>query len=266
MPAAAAATVILVLISAATSPQWHSRKAILDAARNKAHFAPGPGRGAVGLVVFAIAAGIPVALGFVDGNALLLLGALAACMIGRAFASSRPSPADLIPALGWFVAVCWSVLASLLLSSRGLDLRQALAAQTVAGPALGDSRPAIAAVSAAALAAGLVGAVGWVSRLQPLVQHEEMAAVAALLRWGETALAASAVAASAWGPSLGALVFGPEQNTLARDAVVSFLLTCLAVAAVSFGRRFASRVARAPLLLITALASLGALGAALRLQ
>ncbi|MGH2809281.1 MAG: hypothetical protein ACRDIA_00185, partial [Actinomycetota bacterium] len=113
----------------------------------------------MGLVVFGVACGIPASLGFIEGNVLLVLGALASCMIGRALAGSAGYAFN--SAWSWFVVIGLSVTAGLLLSSGGVGITRAMASHSVAGSALLASSPPPAAAAAAALAAGLVGAVAW---------------------------------------------------------------------------------------------------------
>ena len=71
----------------------------------------------------------------------------------------------------------------------------------------------------------------------------EAAALDTAIRWGESALAGAAVAATIWGPPAGALLHGP-LGVLAVPVAISTLVTVLAVAAVSALR---TTVARAPL-------------------
>ena len=257
-PAALAATVILIFVSAAASPQWRFRRDIFRAARRRAALDP-KGRAALGLVAFGIACGIPASLGFIEGNVLLILGALASCMIGRALA--RPAGYSFNSAWSWFAVIGLSVTAGFLLASGDVGITRAMAAQSAAGSALLASSATAAGAAAAGLAAGLIGAVAWASKLPALAPSEETAAVAAMLRWGETALAGAAVSGVAAGPSLGALVFLPDGAGFAAGPLISFAITCLVVAMVSTGRRYSAALARTPVLIACALAAAAAAAA-----
>lgn len=209
--------------------------------RNRAAFDTPQGRAIFGLIPFGIFTGIPAALGLIPANILVLLGALVACMVARAYLS-RPEATDIggwTPAHGWFLALSWSILA-VPLHVNSLDLVDAMAAQTALGPAPLALGPAPSAAMWVALVAGLLAASGWaegqVKISRPASDANE--AVDAVARWGESALAATAVAAVIWGPSLGAFVAGPVDAATFGTAGLSFFVTMLAVAAVSYCRRF----------------------------
>lgn len=223
------------------SPEWPNREQLLVHVRNGASFDTPQGRGIFALIPFGVFTGIPAALGLIPANIMVLLGALVACMVARAYLS-HPDATDIggwTPAHGWFLALAWSILA-VPLHVNSMDLVDALAAQTALGPAPLALGPAPSAAMWVALLAGLAAASGWsegqlkISR--PVSDAND--AVDAIARWGESTLAATAVAAVIWGPSLGALVAGPiEPETFATSAI-SFLVTMIAVGAVSYCRRF----------------------------
>ena len=232
---------MLLIISAVLSPEWPNREQILVHVRNRVSFDTPQGRGIFALIPFGIFAGIPAALGLIPANIMVLLGALVACMVARAYLShtDRSDVGGWTPAHGWFLALAWSILA-LPLHVNSMNLVDALAAQTALGPAPLASGPAASAALWAALLAGLVAASGWSQGQRkiaypPSPSHDAIDAVA---RWGECALAASAVAAVVWGPSLGALVAGPVSGAALGTAAISFLVTMIAVGAASYCRRF----------------------------
>lgn len=209
--------------------------------RSRVAFDTPQGRGIFALIPFGIFAGIPAALGLVPANIMVLLGALVACMVGRAYLS-RPEGGDVggwTPAHGWFLALSWSILA-LPLHVNSMDLVDALAAQTALGPAPLSSGPAASAAMWVALLAGLAAASGWSQGQRKLAHPPGPAqdAVDAVARWGECALAGTAVSAVVWGPSLGALVAGPIDGRTLGITAISFVVTMLGVGAASYCRRF----------------------------
>ena len=215
--------------------------------RKRASFDTPQGRGIFALIPFGVFAGIPAALGLIPANIMVLLGALVACMVSRAYLS-RSEHSDVggwTPAHGWFLALAWSILA-LPLHVNSMDLVDALAAQTALGPAPLSSGPAGSAALWVALVAGLVAAAGWSEGQRKLARPPTQAndAVDSIARWGESALAATAVAAVVWGPSLGALVAGPLEGRTLGTSAISFVVTMLAVAAASYCRRFVAHPAQ----------------------
>lgn len=224
-----------------SSPEWARREEILVHVRTRASFDVPQSRGIFGLIPFGIAVGIPASLGLVPANVLVLLGSLIACMVGRTYLS-RPAAADMggwTPAHGWFFALAWCILA-LPLHVNSMDLVDALAAQTALGPAPLSFGPAASGALWVALLVGLLAASGWTEGLPRLARPSSPAndAVDTVMRWGESALAASAVAGVVWGPSLGALIAGPVTGAVVGTALLSFVVTMAAVGLVSFGRRF----------------------------
>lgn len=210
-------------------------------ARNKASFDTPQARGIFSLIPFGVFVGIPAALGLIPANIMLLLGALVACMVARAYLSNSTETGlgGWTPAHGWFLALTWAILA-LPLHVNSMDLVDALAAQTALGPAPLASGPAAGAAMWVALIAGLAAASGWSQGQLKLARPVSPAndAVDTFARWGESALAATAVAAVVWGPSLGSLVAGPVDPGTFLSAAISYLVTMIAVGAVSYCRRF----------------------------
>jgi hypothetical protein len=231
------------------SPEWSRREEIFAAAQQKASFETPQARGLYALIALGVALGIPAALGLVPVNVLGLLGALAACMVGRGLLSRRSRTRFAVqeigwdPPSGWFVVVCWCIL-TLPLHVGTFDLGQMLAVQAVLGPATITLGPAGSSAVWVALLTGLVAATAWSGALPTLARPDYRAnqAVDSITRWGESALAAAAVMGTLWGPSLGALVRGPLNVRTLLWAGLSFALTIGGVAAVSFCRRYVDRI------------------------
>lgn len=253
----------MIGISAMASPEWRRREEILQAAQQKARFDTAYGRGLYALIPLGVFLGIPAALGLIPANILALLGALVACMLGRWFLSRAKFTivpgfeAGLDPASGWFLVLSWSIL-TLPLLVRTFDLEQVLAVQAVLGPAPLALGPAASAMVWVAFITGLVAAAGWSGSLPSLARPDFVAneAIDSVTRWGESALAGTAVTGTLWGPSVGALARGPFDTRTLLTVLLSFGITCLAVAGVSFSRRYVDRIPQAP-------AALGAGGVAI---
>lgn len=210
-------------------------------ARNRASFDTPQGRGIFALIPFGIFVGIPAALGLIPANIMVLIGSLVACMVARAYLSNahETGVGGWTPAHGWFLALTWAILA-LPLHVNSMNLIDALAAQTALGPAPLAIGMAGSAAMWVALIAGLAAACGWSEGQLKLARpvSEANDAIDTFARWGESALAATAVAAVVWGPSLGALVAGPIEGKTVGTAALSYFVTMLAVGAVSYCRRF----------------------------
>jgi hypothetical protein len=238
---------VLLLVSAVSSPEWADREQLLVRARNKASFDTPQGRGIFALIPFGVFVGIPAALGLIPANIMVLIGSLVACMVARAFLSnaSETGLGGWTPAHGWFLALTWAILA-LPLHVNSMDLVDALAAQTALGPSPVAFGVAVSAAMWVALIAGLAAACGWSEGQLKLARpvSESNDAIDSIARWGESALAATAVAAVVWGPSLGALVAGPLTGGSFLTAMISFLVTMLAVGGVSYCRRFVGHSAQ----------------------
>ena len=216
-------------------------------ARTRASFDTPQGRGIFALIPFGVFVGIPAALGLIPANIMVLIGSLVACMVARAYLSNahETGVGGWTPAHGWFLALTWAILA-LPLHVNSMDLIDALAAQTALGPSPLASGPAASAAMWVALIAGLAAASGWSEGQLKLARPVSDAndAIDSIARWGESALAATAVAAVVWGPSLGALVAGPLEARTVGTAAISYFVTMLAVAAVSYCRRFVGHSAQ----------------------
>lgn len=230
-----------------SSPEWADREQLIVHARSRASFDTPQARGIFSLIPFGIFVGIPAALGLIPANIMLLLGALVACMVARAYLSNS-NEAGLggwTPAHGWFLALTWAILA-LPLHVNSMDLLDALAAQTALGPAPLALGLAPSAAMWVALIAGLAAACGWsegqLKLARPVSQAND--AIDTFARWGESALAATAVAGVVWGPSLGTLVAGPIDAATFGTAAISFTVSMIAVAAVSYCRRFVGHSAQ----------------------
>jgi hypothetical protein len=229
------------LVSAVASPEWPNREQLLAHARARASFDTPQGRGIFSLIPFGVFAGIPAALGLIPANIMVLLGSLVACMVARAYLSNahETGVGGWTPAHGWFLALTWAILA-LPLHVSSMDLVDAVAAQTALGPSTLGTGPITSAAMWVALLAGLVAASGWSQGQLKLARPVSDAndAIDSFARWGESALAATAVAGVIWGPSLGSLVAGPVTMGTVGTASLSFLVSLIAVGAVSYCRRF----------------------------
>lgn len=202
--------------------------AVLDEGRSwpavvrRAREHPGiAGRGGVPLVALGVVAGIPAALGLLPGGAVLLLGSLVACMIGRRLIGGKGGRAD----VGWFAVTAWCVAAGFL-RFETIEPQEALAAQAVLGPGPISGTIFAAGVSWLALVSGIASSTFWARSLPSSDQAGE---TGKMLRWGESALAASVVSAAIWGPSLGALVYAPAGAW--PWVVTSLAMTVAAVSA-----------------------------------
>lgn len=239
---------MLLGIAALTSPEWPRRDQIL--ALPRLSFDTPQGRLLFGLVPFGVALGIPAALGLISANILALLSALIACMLGRGFlAKTHDEYFGWTPAHAWFAALSWCVLA-LPLHVDSLDLDQVVASQAALGPGPLFFGPAPSAALWLALLAGLIAATGWSQdqvRLPTGTYGQKETAADMVARWGESALAATAVSSITFGPSLGALVSGPVTERTVGFVALSFAITCAAVALVSYSRRFITPETQLPL-------------------
>jgi hypothetical protein len=238
------ATPVLLVVAAMASPEWSQRDQVISALQSKASFDVPQGRLILGLIPFGIFLGIPASLGLVEpSNVLTVLGALVACMLAHGYLSEASDENAFNASHGWFVALSWAVLAAPLYAS-SFSLTESLALQAVLGPA-----PLSAGIASAglwvALLAGIVAAGGWANGMPKLAgPYASPANHAAdyVARWGETALAATAVSSLIWGPSLGALALGPADGATVYKAGISFLVSCAAVAAASYCRRLLNQV------------------------
>ena len=204
---------------------------------------PVPGAPALfALVPLGVGLGIALALGAMPGSTLVLLGSFAACTAGHCLLAGGPGERLEGVAPAWFVPIAFCLLAATLRFST-LDLHRALAAQAAVGPGVLAGPPLLSAVDVLGGVVGLVAGAAWVEHLPRLTGPPEAAALDTAMRWGESALAGAAVAATIWGPPAGALLHGPP-GALAVPVAISTLVTVLAVAAVSALR---TTVARAPL-------------------
>jgi len=194
------------------------------------------------LVPLGVGLGIALALGARPGSTFALAGSFAACTAGHCLLAREPGQGRWGLAGAWFVPIAFCLLAATLRFST-LDLHRALAAQAAAGPGVLAGPPLLSAVDVLGGVVGLVAGAAWVEHLPRLAGPPEAAALDTAMRWGESALAGAAVAATIWGPPAGALLHGPP-GALAVPVAISTLVTVLAVAAVSALR---TTVARAPL-------------------
>jgi hypothetical protein len=177
------------------------------------------------------------------GNAVVLVGAFAACTAGHCLlggatgatgARGDHAPQVVESPVAWLALLSFCILASVLRFST-LDLRAALAAQAAIGPGALGGPLLLSAVDVLGALVGLMAGAAWVEHLPRLAGSPEAEGLDTALRWGESALVATAVGAQVWGPSVGALLHGP-LSVLAGPVAVSTLVTLAAVALVSILR------------------------------
>ncbi|MGH9195962.1 MAG: hypothetical protein ACRD1T_09510 [Acidimicrobiia bacterium] len=161
-------------------------------------------RSGVVLIVVGVAGGIPAAVGLLPGGPLVLPGSLVACLVGRRLMVGRRDVRD----IAWTTVVIWCIAAGVL-RFETLDPAEALAAQSALGPGPLLGPRLASASSALALVAGLAAVHIWSRTIAESPPSEHSARLSRILSWGETSLGATAVSATLWGPSLGALVYGP---------------------------------------------------------
>lgn len=189
----------------------------------------------LGLIAVATLVGIPAALGLVPGNLLVVAGALLTVTWGRAllaFPGTRVRASFV-----WMAAVLWS-LAPAAITLRSFDVLGIQAAYAILGP-LGGGLPG-ALLRLIALVAGTVAAAGWVSSLPAMwVASGDTGHLEDLFRWSHSALAAAAVSATLFGPSVGSLVYGPRTFAAFAAAGASGAVTLLCAVSILFLRRTA---------------------------
>lgn len=252
---ALAATAVLIALAAAAAPERGLQTWRI--ARRRALFDIGSAPAVLAVAILGVALGIPAALGLVPGLAVTLVGALVAAMVGRVVLAGRTAPGSALAA-GWLVVLSWCLLAGTLRYETG-DLELALSAQVIIGPGPLAGNPSAIGASVLAAVVGLFAAGMWAATLPSLEGSPEHAALDSVLRWGESALAGAAVAATVWGPSLGALTMSSSQPGLAVRVAISFLATAAGVTAASALRRIRDRVPAAAGLGAGALGAVAAL-------
>jgi hypothetical protein len=229
-------------LSAYASPERSQRKevfALIKPGGSRAGFTRPQSRAFVGLVVLGIVVGIPIAVGIAPGSVFGIIGAMAACLAGRSLLAAGPSGPS-ARSIAWLTVFGWAMLAG---AGRfgTADMQAAQAAQSSLGAAPLVAPDVAAGVSIAAGVAGLIAGVFWVESLPPIEGEPQASILDAAARWGETALAAAAIASLTWGPSFGGLVFGPlDVGSLSRTGI-SIAVLVGAVAIASALRRIARR-------------------------
>ena len=223
-----ASTAILVFFSAISSAEWSKRRGparvVLSATG---------GRGILGLIVVVTLVGIPAAVGLVPGSLLVVMGALATVTWARALLAFPGTRTRM--SFVWLAAVWWSLLPAAI-TLRTFDVLGIQAAYAVFGPLGGGSASAL--LRMIALVAGTVAAAGWVNSLPAMwVASGDPGPLEDLLRWGHSALAAAAVSATLFGPSVGSLVYGPRNPAAFAAAGASGAVTLACAVSVSLLRR-----------------------------
>lgn len=200
-------------------------------------------RAALGIWLFCVGAGVVMATGAVLGAGLLgVIGAFAGCSAARWYLSGeRPRTKEDFPVV-WFALLGTSLLA-IGFGLRSISVDSIMAAQASMGPAVATGPFSKTASALLAFAAGLVAAHGWASSLPRLAGSPQRSELDRLLRWGEVALASSAVASLAWGPSLAGLFRGPLDPVSTATTLVSVAVGLGVTALVSAAGRFAEGAA-----------------------
>lgn len=187
----------------------------------------------MGLIVVATLLGIPAALGLMPGNLLVVAGALVTITWGRALLALPGT--RVLASFVWVAAVSWSLLPAAI-TLRTFDVLGIQAAYAVLGP-LGGGLPS-ALLRLIALVIGTVAAARWVSSLPAMwVASGEPGPLEDLLRWSHSALAAVAVSATLFGPSVGSVVYGPRNPAAFAAAGASGVATLLCAVSILFLRR-----------------------------
>lgn len=164
----------------------------------------------IALITLGVGAGIPAALGLMPSGPLVLLGSLVACVTGRRLIKPHQGFLD----VAWTTVIAWCIAAALL-RFKTLDPAQGLAAQAAVGPSTLVGPALLVASSSLALLVGLASVALWCRSLSSSPNGPDGpdgTSLSRVLGWGESTLAAVAVSATVWGPSLGALVYGPLSS------------------------------------------------------
>jgi hypothetical protein len=241
---AAISTAAFIAAGAVCSLDWADRAQILESLRLRKEIVVPQGRAILGLAIFGIVAGIPAALGLVPG---LILVPLAGLLIVN-FARVRLNEDAEGSSDARWLAVLGISAVSLATRFDTLDTGAVQGAQSVLGPSVLIQPAESALLTLLALAAGLVSALFVGYRAKPLPEQVRIG-VDPVLRWGETALAASLITAAAAGPSIAVVGDGPLDLRLGLAVAASFLFGLACTAGVSYLRRHAGRLPERPLLL-----------------
>ncbi len=194
------------------------------------------------LAVFSAAGGIPAALGFLPVAVFVPLGGLVLMSLVR-HRLSKSTPGSEVTWLGILGVATVAIYARF----QTLDTQSVLGAQAVLGPALLVAPYASAVLAGLAGAAGLMSCIFHVAR-GPSFTGELAEGVDPLLRWLQTGLAASVVAAAVAGPSIAMLASGPLDGRTMLSVAASSLFLLIAVVAVSLSRQWVERIPERPAL------------------
>ncbi|MBW3588034.1 MAG: hypothetical protein KY429_01270 [Actinobacteria bacterium] len=237
------ATAAVLAAAAVGSPEWGRRREILASFRTKVEVDEIQGRSLMALAVFSAAAGVPSAIGLLPVVVLVPLGGLVVMSMVRHRLSRTSGGND----HAWLAVLGVCAIA---ISARfqTLDTEAILGAQAVLGPTL------LVAPYPSALLAGLAAAAGFISctfhvATAPAFTKDLAVGMDPLLRWLQTALAATVIAASVAGPSVAILSSGPFDLRMMLLVMASTIFLLVAVAGVSFARHWTHRIPERPALI-----------------
>ena len=237
------ATAAVLAAAAVGSPEWGRRREILASFRTKVEVDEIQGRSLMALAIFSAAAGVPAAIGLLPVVVLVPLGGLVVMSMVRHRISRTPAGNDYV-----WLAILGVCAVAISARFQTLDTQAILGAQAVLGPAFLVAPYASALLAGLSAAAGLISCVFHVAT-GPVFTKDLAVGMDPLLRWLQTALATAVIAASAVGPSIAILSSGPLdiRTMLLVTASTAFLL--IAVAGVSFARRWTHQVPERPALI-----------------
>ena len=237
------ATAAVLSAAAVGSPEWGRRREILASFRGKVEIDEIQGRSLMALAVFSAIGGVPAAIGLLPVVVLVPLGGLVVMSMVRHRISRTRGGND----HAWLAILGICAIA---ISARfqTLDTQAILGAQAVLGPTF------LVAPYASALLTGLAAAAGFISCIfhvstAPLFTKDLAVGMDPLLRWLQTALATTVIAASVAGPSVAILSSGPLDLRMMLLVTASTAFLLIAVVGVSFVRRWTDRVPEKPALI-----------------
>lgn len=237
------ATAAVLAAAAVGSPEWRRRREILASFRSRVEVDEIQGRSLISLAVFSAIGGVPAAIGLLPVVVLVPLGGLVVMSMVRHRISRTGGGSD----HAWLaiLGVC-----AIAISARfqTLDAEAILGAQAVLGPTF------LVAPYPSALLAGLAAAAGLISctfhvATGPVFTKDLAVGMDPLLRWLQTALATTVIAASVAGPSVAILSSGPFDLRMMLLVAASTAYLLVAVAGVSFARRWTHRIPERPALI-----------------
>ncbi len=237
------ATAAVLAAAAVGSPEWGRRREILASFRTKVEVDEIQGRSLMTLAVFSGIGGVPAAIGLLPVIVLVPLGGLVVMSMVRHRLSRTQAGSD----HAWLaiLGVC-----AIAISARfeTLDTEAILGAQAVLGPTFLVAPYPSALLAGLAAAAGFIGCTFHVAT-GPVFPKDLAVGMDPLLRWFQTALATTVIAASVAGPSVAILSSGPFDLRMLLLVTASTAFLLIAVTGVSYARRWTHRVPEKPALI-----------------